>query len=185
MHGQNASMQCSVSCLIEITYNNIKNIEHHPCQVWCSFRFGLWQHRGGIMCDFLFRKITRTLKVSYITLRTKITSLKYANKILECVSAIVASTVWEANMANKSVVLCDGIHVSKNDVKIVMCGYRTLTPKIERKLNSWGFKRDRDNKHYVFLYKDGKETVTFSKTSSDRRVGYNMTREIWRIMTGA
>lgn len=183
MHGQNISIQCSVSCLIEITYNNIKNIEHQPCQVWCSFRFGLWQHRGGIMCDFLFRKITRTLKVSYITLRTQITSLKYVDKIT--VNVIVTIISMEANMANKAVILCDGIHVSKNDVKIVMCGYRTLTPKIERKLNTWGFKRDRGNKHYVFLYKDGKETVTFSKTSSDRRTGYNMTKEIWRIMTGA
>lgn len=135
---------------------------------------------------FLFRKITRTLKVSYITLRTKITTLKYANKIIECESAIVAITFMEASMAKQTVILCDGIHVSKNDVKIVMCGYRTLTPKIERKLNTWGFKMDRDwGKHYVFRYENGKGKVTFSKTSSDRRAGYNMTNYIWRIMTGA
>lgn len=77
---------------------------------------------------------------------------------------------------------------TKTDLKKVFSGYRTLSPKMMKKLHVWGFsiKRTSGN-HMILAYTLKGKVFCFvaSKTGSDRRAGLNLACVIYNTLHAA
>lgn len=79
----------------------------------------------------------------------------------------------------------------RDGLKVILTGYKTVTPAILAELGHMGFQVSRKSNHYVLIthtgffsdrYPDRTLVFVLSKTSSDRRAGLNLVSIICRTI---